>query len=162
MKVKIIKCSNNNWWYKYNIGIEFEVAQEDEEYYYVQKDIFRILKSDCEVIKSRPIGTISVSEKLLIDTELKDEVKNCNTCKYANKHYSSSPCSECEWKIGNYSLWKPKLPDEKPKVEKVKKYKYVCSSCFGVKCTCVMPSKGKPIHCGYIDAKWKLKKEIVV
>jgi hypothetical protein len=52
--------------------------------------------------------------------------------------------------------------DEFVKQEKPKKlkYKYVCKSCKGIKCTTTLPTKGKPIHCGYIDANWKLKGSI--
>ncbi len=54
------------------------------------------------------------------------------------------------------------ITDEKPKVEKVKKYKYVCKCCDTIKCTVISVRDIYPERCSYCyKAKWKLKKEKV-
>ena len=50
MKVRIVKCSNDDWWYENFIGEILNVEDyKDENYYCREYDTF-VLKSDCEVI----------------------------------------------------------------------------------------------------------------
>jgi hypothetical protein len=96
----------------------------------------------------------------VFDEEPKEEVeKVCDTCEHEAKQHNEIPCSGCS-AIHTVLHWKPKLADEKPKVEKVKN---VCDWC-GKKCKLVVIDEQEPIYCPYsiyTSGYWKLKKEKV-
>lgn len=51
MKVEIISCSNNKYWYLYQIGSVFNVCDESEGFYSVEGyESLEIVKSDCRLI----------------------------------------------------------------------------------------------------------------
>jgi hypothetical protein len=111
MKVKIIKCSNDSWWYKKWIGetvIVTEDTDDKNDWEYAKNR--NILKSDCIVIEEPK------ELKKTTDTyeQAKEEVKSCNTCKFEIDEERCSAKGLCP----SYELWTPKLADEKPKVEK--------------------------------------------
>jgi hypothetical protein len=151
MKVKITKKVE---WTKYsdmgvintcgNVGEIYKVIDnEDREFFTLLEDkdmtTRRIIwKSDCIVLEEP-------SEKL------------CSTCFYEN----DEDCVNDECEIGTLSGWKPiKLANEKPKVEKVKKYKYVCNKCSQGKCKLVNENENVPRYCQYgYTCEWKLKGE---
>ena len=100
MKVKIVKCSKKNYWWKGKIGETIDVADFNKAllWYFIDNEN-AILKSDCEVIE-----------------EPKELPKVCQTCGYNVFDKSKYPCDICI----NFYHWKPKLADEKPKVKKYK------------------------------------------
>ena len=57
MKVKVVKCGNEFWWYADKIGEEFEVEDYDEIHYRVIYDGYFIEKDDIEVVEGSPQQT---------------------------------------------------------------------------------------------------------
>jgi hypothetical protein len=89
-----------------------------------------------------------------------EEVKSCATCLYGGYGISNNMvCFEC--KGTNYSLWTPKVANEKPKIEKVKKYKCnICSNKCKLKINTIYKLNPNicPIYVTNI-AKWELKEK---
>jgi hypothetical protein len=113
-------------------------------------------------IKCIKTGKVTSSE-CGSDCVCKEEVKSCDNCGYYDNLAYSEPCNTCTLGVTLKKVsfnWKPKVADEKPKVEKVKKYKYVCKSCDNIKCTVVNVRDIYPQRCAYgYMSKWKLKGE---
>jgi len=69
MRVKIMKCSKDVYWYSDKIGQEFEVSDDGSFYYAIEDTVYGertlIAKLDCEII----------------------EIKTCDTCDYKVKGY---------------------------------------------------------------------------
>jgi hypothetical protein len=89
------------------------------------------------------------------DCVCKEVEKSCETCKHNND-------DECMYdgkcNLGTLDGWNS---GESVKVEKVKKYKYVCKSCDSGKCVLIVKGSPSKFDCCPMggDAKWKLKKE---
>lgn len=57
MKVKVVKCSSESYWYKDRVGEEFDVEDYENHKYNIisgEKEDWIIYKSDCEVIQEKP------------------------------------------------------------------------------------------------------------
>ena len=63
MKVKIVKCSSDSYWYKNRIGDDFKVEHyNNENYRAINIDgLFLLLKSDCEIIEDKVKQSITPS-----------------------------------------------------------------------------------------------------
>ena len=102
----------------------------------------------------KDIWTMRLSDVEVLEEQVSDEDRSCETCIYEELSENIEPCLHCVLGIGlrnvNYN-WQPKEAKEKPK-----KLKYVCTACVGTKC--IKKTIGVlPTNCKYPQANWKLK-----
>ena len=103
LRVKIKKCTSNNYWYKNYIGKEFNVF-DDGNFGYMREGVFEwIEKQDCVIIKEE------------------EQQDKCKGCKWLSKQYLSNPnlckCWSCST---DYDMFDP-IEKQKPLRVKIKK-----------------------------------------
>jgi len=140
MQVKIVKCSDDMYWWKDKIGEICKVIGELDYDYIVrcssEVNHFGILKSDCEIVEPKndcgddwrnhmAFGSEvyieylknkeQEKEQAKVVEEPKEQVKSCDNCKYRNQVRYSEPCDTCSKSITQRKIslnCTPKLADE--------------------------------------------------
>ncbi len=66
MKVKVVKCGRNNWWYSDKIGEEFEVEDYDKTDFRVIENGHLLYKEDVEVAKENTESEDPTEERVVV------------------------------------------------------------------------------------------------